>query len=47
MTQLQKVLDAIDTINKADINTTIVDGISQPKELLYGQYMTACLEKHW
>ncbi|MFT6193693.1 MAG: hypothetical protein ACJASU_000589 [Cognaticolwellia sp.] len=47
MTQLQKVLDAIDTINKADINTTIVNGISQPKELLYGQYMTACLENHW
>tara|TARA_R110000737_G_scaffold350159_1_gene388347 strand:+ start:49 stop:627 length:579 start_codon:yes stop_codon:yes gene_type:complete len=47
MTQLQSVLNAIDNINKADINTTIVDGIGQPKELLYGQQMSACLEKHW
>ena len=47
MTQLQNVLHAIDTINTADINTTIVDGISHPKELLYGQNMSACLEKYW
>lgn len=47
MTQLQNVLHAIDTINKADINTTMVDGVSYPKELLYGQYMTACLEQYW
>lgn len=47
MTQLQNVLHAIDTINTADINTTIVDGISHPKELLYGQNMSACLAKYW
>lgn len=47
MTQLENVLHAIDTINKEDINTTVVDGISHPKELLYSQYMTACLEKYW
>jgi hypothetical protein len=47
MTQLQRVLDAIDNINRADINTTVVDGISHPKELLYSQYMSACLEKYW
>ena len=47
MTQLQNVLHAIDTINTADVNTTVVDGISHPKELLYGQYMSACLEKYW
>jgi len=47
MTQLQSVLNAIDTINEADINTTLVDGISHPKELLYGQYMSTCLEKYW
>ena len=47
MTQLQSVLNAIDTINEADINTTVVDGISHPKELLYGQYMSTCLEKYW
>lgn len=47
MTQLQSVLNAIDTINEADINTTLVDGISHPKELLYGQHMSTCLEKYW
>lgn len=47
MTQLKSVLDAIDNINRADINTTVVDGISHPKELLYGQYMSACLEEYW
>ena len=47
MTQLQSVLDAIDTINKADLNITVVDGKSYPKELLYGQYMSTCLEQYW
>ncbi|WP_235838528.1 DUF4202 domain-containing protein [Cognaticolwellia aestuarii] len=47
MTQLQNVLNAIDTINEADLNTTLVDGVNQPKELVYGRYMTACLEKYW
>lgn len=47
MTQLQNVLNAIDTINETDTNVTVVDGISQPKELVYGRYMTACLEKYW
>ena len=47
MTQLQNVLNAIDTINAADINCTVVDGVSQPKELLYGKQMTSCLEQYW
>ena len=47
MTQLQNVLNAIDTINEADLNTTLVDGVNQPKELVYGRHMTACLEKYW
>lgn len=47
MSQLQKVLHAIDAINSADINLTFVDGISHPKELLYGQYMSACLDNYW
>lgn len=47
MTQLDNVLLAIDNINSADTNTTLVDGISHPKELLYGQYMSACLDKYW
>ena len=47
MTQLQNVLDAIDNINKNDINITVVDGVNHPKELLYGQYMSTCLEQYW
>lgn len=47
MTQLENVLLAIDNINSADTNTTVVDGISFPKELLYGQQMSACLEEYW
>lgn len=47
MTQLQNVLDAIDNINKNDVNFTIVDGVNHPKELLYGQYMSTCLEQYW
>lgn len=46
-TPLKKVLSAIDKINQTDINTTLVDGIEHPKELLYGQRMTECLAKHW
>ena len=45
--QLQSVLSAIDDINSQDINTTFSEGKEYPKELIYGQRMTACLEKHW
>lgn len=47
MTSLENVLNAIDNINKADTNTTVVDGISHPKELLYGHNMSACLDEYW
>ncbi|GLX79659.1 hypothetical protein tinsulaeT_29990 [Thalassotalea insulae] len=43
----QQVLDAIDHINQQDPNTTLVNNIEQPKELVYGHYMSACLEKYW
>ena len=46
-TKLQAVLSAIDEINSQDLKKTLVDDQEQPKELLYGQYMTACLEKYW
>jgi len=46
-TLLKKVLSAIDNINQTDINTTLVDGVEHPKELLYGQRMSQCLAKHW
>ena len=45
--QLKRVLSAIDNINRQDTNITLSDGKEQPKELIYGQRMTACLETHW
>ncbi len=46
-TPLKKVLSAIDNINQTDSNTTLVNGVEQPKELLYGQRMSQCLAKYW
>ncbi|MCO4799287.1 MAG: DUF4202 domain-containing protein [Colwelliaceae bacterium] len=46
-TQLNTVLSAIDAINNEDPNSTIIDGQSQPKELIYGHYMSACLNQYW
>lgn len=45
--QLHSVITAIDDINSEDPNTTIVNGETQPKELLYGQYMSACINQYW
>lgn len=45
--QLTEVLNAIDAVNAQDPNTTEIDGVSQPNELLYGQHMTACLNEYW
>jgi hypothetical protein len=41
------VLLAIDEINSQDPNKTFIGSKEQAKELLYGHYMTACLEKYW
>lgn len=46
-TQLNAVLSAIDSINKTDPNITIMNGSSLPKELVYGQYMSECLNQYW
>jgi len=46
-TPLLKTLSAIDEINNQDQNTMIVEGVSAPKELIYGKQMSACLEKYW
>jgi len=51
-TLLSKTLLAIDDINEQDPNKIVIDDLngektSQPKELIYGQQMTACLEKYW
>ncbi|MGL1956135.1 MAG: DUF4202 domain-containing protein [Colwellia sp.] len=44
---LSSVLTAIDNINRADTNTTLLNGIAHAKELLYGHQMSECLTKHW
>jgi hypothetical protein len=46
-TRLHSVFKAIDLINNEDPNTTTIDGNTQPKELLYGQYMTACINEYF
>jgi len=46
-TRLTSVLSAIDQINSEDPNKTMIDECSQPKELIYGQYMTTCLEQYF
>ncbi|WP_206483839.1 DUF4202 domain-containing protein [Thalassotalea sp. G2M2-11] len=45
--QCQQVLAAIDTINQQDPNITVVNNNEQPKELLYGRYMSQCLNEYW
>ncbi len=45
--RLTNTFSAIDEINAQDPNTTNVDGKEQPKELLYGLYMTQCIEQYW
>ena len=44
---LSNVLTAIDEINSQDTNITVYNDESYPKELIYGQRMTACLQKYW
>ncbi|GAA6206068.1 DUF4202 domain-containing protein [Thalassotalea sp. SU-HH00458] len=46
-TPLQKVIAAIDAINQEDPNFTVINNQQQPKELIYGQYMSACLNQYW
>lgn len=45
--RLANTLMAIDRINSQDPNKTLVEGESFANELLYGQYMTACLQSYW
>lgn len=46
-TLLTATLDRIDEINQADPNVELVDGKDIPKELIYGQRMSACLNEYW
>lgn len=45
--KLNQVISKIDEINSQDPNTEQVNGTSMPKELIYGQRMSACLGEHW
>ena len=45
--KLATLLIAIDEINAQDPNKILFNNQLQPKELIYGQQMTACLNKHW
>ena len=45
--RLTAVLNAIDNVNREDPNQTMIDGVSQPNELLYGQYMTDCIKQYF
>ena len=46
-TRLNATFSAIDAINSEDPNITLVNGTNQPKELLYGHYMTECINQYW
>lgn len=45
--RLSNTLSAIDNINKQDPNTTTFNGDTFPKELIYGERMSACLNEYW
>lgn len=45
--QLTQMLSAIDNINQQDTNITISNNEPHPKELIYGQRMSACLLQYW
>jgi len=44
---LVATLLAIDDINRQDPNLITLNNSEQAKELVYGQQMSACLEKYW
>ena len=43
--RFEAAIRKFDEVNSADPNTEIADGIAYPKELLYAQRMTACLNQ--
>lgn len=45
--KLNNTLSAIDAINNEDPNSTLIDEKEQPKELIYGHHMTACINQYW
>jgi len=47
MPKLKATITAIDEINSQDQNMISFEGVSYPKELIYGKQMSDCLEQHW
>lgn len=47
VTKLTETLNAIDEVNSQDPNLIESEGQQQPKELVYGKQMTACLTQYW
>ncbi|WP_440876420.1 DUF4202 domain-containing protein [Thalassotalea sp. PLHSN55] len=45
--ELQHIFSAIDAVNAQDPNKTLIDNEEQANELLYGHYMSACLDQYW
>jgi len=45
--KLTATLSAIDDINRQDPNSITFNNQTQPKELVYGQQMSECLEQYW
>ncbi len=45
MGNVEQALEMIDAANARDPNLETVDGENQPKELVYGRRMSACLER--
>ena len=45
--RVNTLFSIIDNVNSEDPNKVIINDQTQAKELIYGQQMTACLEKYW
>ncbi|MBS1213747.1 MAG: hypothetical protein H6R26_2364, partial [Proteobacteria bacterium] len=43
--RFELAVELIDQANAQDPNREMFDGLEYPKELLYGQRMSACLER--
>jgi hypothetical protein len=44
--RLQRAIDRFDAANAEDPNSELVDGVSQPRELVYARRMTAHLDRY-
>lgn len=44
--RFQRAIERFDTANAEDPNEDLVDGVAQPRELVYARRMTACLDRY-